>query len=95
MKILRAVEIEKAMREKQPVVGTIVGVFDSTLDSIQARLITRTRLGYLVELLETKDAFRRGDRVHVSVAEFHIHKDETFSYHSASSSIQSPIAHSV
>jgi len=33
-------------------------------------------LGYTVKLLESKDAFRKGDTVHVSVAEFHIHEGE-------------------
>jgi hypothetical protein len=83
------------MREKKPVVGTIVGVFDGTLDSIQARLITRTRLGYLVELLETKDAFRRGDRVHVSVAEFQITTEAASYYHSVPDGVQRSVTHSV
>ena len=65
------------MREKKPIVGTIVGVFDGACDGIQAQLIARTRFGYTVKLLESKDAFRKGDRVHLSVAEFHIHKGET------------------
>jgi hypothetical protein len=65
------------MREKKPLVGTVVGVFDGAIDGIQAQLITRTRLGYMVELLETKDTFRKGDRVHVSVAEFHLHQGDT------------------
>jgi hypothetical protein len=76
MQILRAAEIEKAMREKKPVVGTIVGVFDGTLNGIQARLITRTRLGYIVELLESKNALRKGDQVHLRTAEFYICKAE-------------------
>jgi len=64
------------MREKQPIVGTIVGVFEGALDGLRAQLISRTRLGYTVKLLESKDAFRKGDTVHVSVAEFHIHEGE-------------------
>jgi len=64
------------MREKKPIIGTIVGVFDGALDGIQAQLIRRTRLGYTVELLESKDAFRKGDIIDLSVAEFHIHKEE-------------------
>ena len=64
------------MREKKPIIGTIVGVFGGALDGVQAQLIRRTRLGYTVELLESKDAFRKGDTLHLSVAEFHIHKEE-------------------
>jgi hypothetical protein len=37
----------------------------------------RTKIGYMVKLLKTKDACRQGKQVHVSVAEFHIHKGET------------------
>jgi hypothetical protein len=65
------------MREKKLIVGTIVGVFDGACDGIQAQLIGRTRLGYTVKLLESKDAFRKGDRVHLSVAEFTINTGET------------------
>ena len=61
---------------KEPIIGIIVGVFDGALDGIQARLIRRTQLGYTVELLESRGEFRKGDRVHLSVAEFHIHKGE-------------------
>ena len=61
---------------KKPIIGTIVGVFDGALDGVQARLIRRTRLGYTVELLESQGEFRTGDQVHLSVAEFHIHKGE-------------------
>ena len=61
---------------KKPIIGTIVGVFDGALDGLQARLIRKTQLGYTVELLESRGEFRKGDRVHVSVAEFHIHKGE-------------------
>ena len=64
------------MREKKPIIGTIVGVFDGVLDGVQAQLIGRTRLGYTVELLESKDAFYKGDTIYLSVAEFHIHKGE-------------------
>ena len=62
------------MREKKPIIGTIVGVFDGALDGVQAQLIRRTRLGYTVKLLESKDAFRKGDTIDLSVAEFRIHK---------------------
>lgn len=66
----------RAMREKKPRTGTIVNVFDGALDGLRAQLISRTRCGYTVKLLESKDAFRKGDTVHLSVAEFHIHKEE-------------------
>ena len=65
------------MRAKKPIIGTIVGVLDGALDGVQAQLIRRTKIGYMVKLLESKDAFRKGDTVHLSVAEFHIHKGET------------------
>jgi len=62
------------MRETKPLIGTIVGVFDGALDGVQAQLMRRTRLGYTVKLLESKDAFRKGDTIYLSVAEFCIHK---------------------
>ena len=65
------------MRAKKPIIGTIVGVFDGALDGLRAQLISRTRLGYTVKLLESKDAFHKGDTVHLSVAGFHIHEGET------------------
>jgi hypothetical protein len=65
------------MREKKPIVGTIAGVLDGALDGVQAQLIRRTKIGYTVKLLETKDAFRKGDQVHLSRAEFQIHKGGT------------------
>jgi hypothetical protein len=61
---------------KKPIIGTIVGVFAGALDGIQAQLIRRTKLGYTVELLESKGEFHKGERVHLSVAEFTIHKGE-------------------
>jgi hypothetical protein len=61
---------------KQPLVGTIVGVFSGALDGVQAQRIRTTKFGYTVELLESKDEFRKGDRVHLSIAEFKIDKDE-------------------
>ena len=61
---------------KKPLVGTIIGVFYGALDGVQARLIRRTKFGYTVELLEAKDAFHKGDRVHLSIAEFTINKGE-------------------
>ena len=65
------------MRAKKPLIGTIVGVLDGALDGVQAQLMRITNIGYTVKLLESKDAFRKGDSVHLSVAEFHIHKGET------------------
>ncbi len=38
------------MREKKPIVGTIVGDFSGVLDGVQALLIRRTKLGCTVEL---------------------------------------------
>jgi hypothetical protein len=35
---------------KQPLVGTITGVFDGALDGLPARLVRRRKLGYTVEL---------------------------------------------
>ena len=64
------------MIEKKPMVGTIVGGFSGALDGVQARLIRRTKFGYTVELLESKDEFRKGDRVHLSSTEYKINKDE-------------------
>ena len=64
------------MRAKKPIIGTIVGVLDGALDGIQAQLMRITKMGYTVKLLESKDAFRKGDTVHLSVAEFTINKGE-------------------
>ena len=63
------------MRTK-PIIGTIVGVFYGALDGVQAQLIRITKLGYTVELLESKDTFHKGDRVHLSVTEFTINRGE-------------------
>ena len=57
---------------KQAMVGTIVGVFDRTLDGLCAQLIRRRALGYTVELLEATDGFPKGTILELSVAEFHI-----------------------
>ena len=65
------------MRAKKPIIGTIVGVLDGALDGIQAQLMRITNMGYTVKLLESKDAFRKGDSVHLSMAEFQISKGET------------------
>ena len=56
-------------------VGTITGMFDGALDGITARLVRRRRLGYTVELLESKNTFHKGDIVHLSPAEFLISHD--------------------
>jgi hypothetical protein len=55
---------------KKRCVGTITGLFDSALDGITARLVRRRKLGYTVELLESKNTFHKGDIVHLSPAEF-------------------------
>ena len=65
------------MREKKLIVGTIIGVFDRALDGVQARLLRRTKLGYTVELLESKGEFHKGYIVDLSRAEFHINKGDT------------------
>ena len=60
---------------KKSLVGTITGAFDGALDEMAARLIRIGKLGYLVELLASKPPFHKGDRVHLSPAEFTIHHD--------------------
>ena len=55
--------------------GNDPGAFDGALDDMAARLISRRKLGYLVELLASKPPFHKGDRVHLSPAEFTIHHD--------------------
>jgi hypothetical protein len=52
------------------IIGTIAAVFDGALDGMAARLISRGRVGYLVELAESRGTFRQGDIVHLSPAEF-------------------------
>ena len=64
------------MRRK-PIVGTIVGVFDGALDGRRARLLRKTKLGYTVELLESKGTFKRGEILILSGAEFKIDTKET------------------
>jgi hypothetical protein len=63
---------------KRHIVGTITGVFDEALDGIPARLVYRRRVGYTVELLESKSPFRKGDIVHLSPAEFLIAEEHTW-----------------
>ena len=62
---------------KQPLVGTIVGIFSRALDGVQARRIRTTKFGYTVELLESKGEFQKGSIVLLSVAEFTIQQGET------------------
>ena len=62
------------MREKEALLGTIVGGFGGALDGIRAQLIRRTPLGYTVELLATTGPFHKGDRLHLSGAEFHLER---------------------
>ena len=59
---------------KQPIVGTIKGVFRGALDGTLARLIGRTKFGYTVELLGSKGAFLKGDKVELRVIEFKINQ---------------------
>jgi len=62
---------------KQPLVGTITGVFDGALDGLPARLVRRRKLGYTVELLEARGRFQAGTLVHLSFAEFLIPQERT------------------
>jgi len=62
---------------KQPIVGTITGVFDGALDGLPARLVRRRKLGYTVELLEARGRFQAGTLVHLSFAEFLIPQERT------------------
>jgi len=62
---------------KQRIVGTIAAVFDGALDGMAACLISRGRLGYLVELFESRGTFRKGDIIHLSAAEFLLPADHT------------------
>ena len=68
------------MREKKVLVGTMAGVFGGALNGIRAQLIRRTTLGYTVELLESKGAFKKGDRLRLSVAEFHIDRQDSIQH---------------
>ena len=61
---------ETALRE-QPVLGTIKGVLRGALDGIPARVVSRTEFGYIVELLASKGAFRKGDKVYVDDGDFY------------------------
>jgi hypothetical protein len=61
----------------RPIVGTIAGVFRGALDGTRAQLIRWTNLGYTVELLESKDAWKKGDILRLSSAEFHIESQDT------------------
>lgn len=60
---------------KKQCVGMITGLFDGALDGVTARLVRRRKLGYTVELLESKNTFHKGDIVHLSPAEFIIPHD--------------------
>jgi hypothetical protein len=62
---------------KQHIVGTITGVFDEALDGMAARLVRRRRLGYTVELLDSKAPWHKGDIIHLSPAEFLIPDERT------------------
>jgi hypothetical protein len=58
--------------QHQSIVGTITGVLDGVLDGMPARLVRIRKLGYTVELLASRDAFRKGDYIALSPAEFAI-----------------------
>jgi len=58
--------------QRQPIVGTITGVFHGVLDGMPARLVRRGKVGYTVELLASRDAFHKGDYIGLSPAEFTI-----------------------
>ena len=62
---------------KRPIVGTIAGVSSGELDGIRVQLIRWTNLGYTVELLESKGAWKKGDILPRSGAEFHIERQDT------------------
>ncbi len=55
---------------KKLMVGTITGVFNGALDGVPARLVRRRKLGYTVELVESRHRFHAGDILHLSFAEF-------------------------
>jgi hypothetical protein len=65
------------MRKKKVLVGTITGAFGGVLNGIRAQLIRRTTLGYTVELLGARGAFKKGYRLGLSVAEFHIDRQDS------------------
>ena len=58
--------------QHQPIIGTITGVFQGVLDGMPARLVRRGKVGYTVELLASRDTFRKGDYIGLSPAEFTI-----------------------
>ncbi len=62
---------------KRPIVGTIAVVFGGALDGRRAQLIRWTNLGYTVALLESTGAWEKGDILPLSVAEFHIERQDT------------------
>ncbi len=62
---------------RKPMVGTVVGIFSGALDGTRARLLRTTKLGYTVELLESKGTFTKGDILLLSIAEFNFDKKET------------------
>ena len=61
-----------ALMQRQPIVGTITGVFHGILDGMPARLVRRGKVGYTVELLASRDTFHKGDYLALSPAEFAI-----------------------
>ena len=61
---------ETALSE-QSVVGMIKGAFRGTLDGVPASVMSKTELGYIVELLASKDPFMKGDKVYVDKGHFY------------------------
>jgi hypothetical protein len=56
---------------EQPILGTIKDMLRGALDGILARIVSRTDFGYIVELLASKGAFRKGDKVYVDDGDFY------------------------
>ena len=58
--------------QRQPIIGTITGVFQGVLNGMPARLVRIGKFGYTVELLASRDVFHKGDYIALSPAEFAI-----------------------
>ena len=56
---------------KLSIVGTISGPYCGALDGALARLLSKTDFGNIVELLEAKGVFNKGEKVCVEDHEFH------------------------
>jgi len=62
---------------RQPIIGTITGIFHGALDGVPARLVRRRKYGYTVELLAARGRFQAGTIVHLSFAEFLLQPERT------------------